>query len=86
MSDVFGFFDNERQQVPAYDPGLNVPCPYCLRKLERPVRTISLMVPGDARSFFYRAHKQCSVDATPQQTEQIESSLIDTRLPDPPTT
>ena len=26
---IFGFFDSPAAVVPAYDPGLNVPCPVC---------------------------------------------------------
>ena len=79
MTDIFGFFDKSDQVKPAFDPGLDVPCPFCLGTLERPLKTISLMLPGDARSFFYRAHKACYDDATPEATSQIESAQIDTR-------
>ena len=76
---IFGFYERADQTEPSYDPGLNVPCPFCLQKLERPVHTVSLMLPGDSRSFFYRSHRQCRHSATPRQIMEIESSLIDSR-------
>lgn len=80
MSDsIFGYFERPDQTKPTYDPGLDALCPHCLKKLEAPVRTMSLMLPGDNRSFFYRTHRACDENATPEQVMEIESSLIDTR-------
>ena len=76
---IFGYFDSAHQTKPTFDPGLEALCPYCLRQLSRPVTTTSLMLPGDDRSFFYRAHKECGANATPEQEMEIESSLIDSR-------
>lgn len=81
MSDsIFGYFDRDDQPKPTFDPGLGALCPFCLTKLELPVRTTSLMLPGDTRSFFYRAHRPCAEFATEAQVTEIEGSLIDSRL------
>lgn len=76
---IFGYFDQPEQTAPTFDPGLDALCPHCLQKLERPVRTISLLVPSDSRSFFYRVHRACAERATEQQVTEIESSLVDSR-------
>lgn len=76
---IFGYFDHAEQTAPTFDPGLDALCPHCIQKLERPVRTISLLVPGDTRSFFYRVHRDCAQRATEQQVMEIESSLVDSR-------
>lgn len=74
---IFGFFESSKQVVPAFDPGLEVLCPLCERKLERPVVTISFMRPGIGHSYFYRLHKQCSDAADPAKITAIESAVID---------
>jgi hypothetical protein len=78
--DIFGWFESPYQEKPAHDPGLDVPCPFCLKKLERPVMSISLLREGDGRSYFYRAHKACYSTATIHECKQIEESLIDAPL------
>lgn len=62
---LYGYF-TDKGDKPAYDPGLDVPCIYCRKKLELPVRSYSLMVPGHGKSYFYRVHKACG--------EQMEAS------------
>ena len=81
MPTLFGYFDDEASETPAFDPGMNTLCPHCLRMLERPVKTISLMKPGDGRSYFYRAHKACHERATAQDVQRFESTLIDSLQP-----
>lgn len=76
---IFGYYERADQTTPTYDPGMDALCPHCLKQLERPVRTMSLLLPGDNRSFFYRTHKECDERATPEQVMEIESSIIDTR-------
>jgi hypothetical protein len=71
---VFGYFDEPGQTAPTFDPGPDAPCPICLKKLEPPVMTISLMAPGSARSYFYRIHKGC---ADENAQHDLESALID---------
>lgn len=78
---IFGYYDDEAQERPTYDPKLSALCPHCLTQLALPVRTTSLMIPGDERSFFYRSHKACDEGATPAAIEQIEGALIDSRTP-----
>jgi hypothetical protein len=78
MTDIFGYFDDPSQTEPVYDPGLNIPCPCCLRPLADATRvTISLLLPGDYRSFFFRAHKDCWGRVSAEEKSEIESSLID---------
>lgn len=83
MKSIFGYYNDAGDVQPTYDPGLDVPCPFCLKTLEVPVRTTSLMAVGDNRSFFYRAHRECAVAATPEQVTEVESSLIDGRVTNP---
>ncbi len=75
----FGYFTDERQTEPEYDPGLGVDCPVCQKVLERPVVTVSLMLPGDVRSYFYRMHADCAETLTPEQEQAIDSQLVDAR-------
>lgn len=76
---IFGFFDSAEQITPAFDPGMAALCPFCLIKLEVPLVTTSVFLPGDDRSFFYRAHKVCENEATREQIGEIEGSLVDAR-------
>lgn len=74
---LFGYYDGSNPK-PTYDPGLKCPCIYCRRKLELPVRTISLFLPGDIRSYFYRVHKACAVQMEVNgETSHYEGLLID---------
>jgi len=74
---IFGYFDDPFQQSAAYDPGLTALCPHCLRVLDLPVITISLMRQGGPRSYFYRAHRNCHLRANSADIQRVESSLID---------
>ncbi len=77
--DIFGYYERADQTEASYDPGVGVPCPFCLRKLSEPLRTVSLMLPGDSRSYFYRAHRGCHENAGEQEITEFESALIDHR-------
>lgn len=80
MTGIFGYFDDPDQTVPAFDPGLEVPCPICLCRIDRqPVKTISLMGTNGNRSYFFRAHKHCWNGASDEDKTKIEHSLIDSR-------
>lgn len=63
----FGYFDDPDQTVPAFDPGLDAPCPACLnvRLGNWPVVTISLM------------HKRCYEQLTDDQRNMFDSDIID---------
>jgi len=74
---IFGYFDDPMQETPAYDPGLAALCPHCLRSLDLPVMTISLMRVGSPRSYFYRVHRDCQMRASSADITRVESSLID---------
>ncbi len=75
---IFGYFDNPADRVPDFDPGLSMACPFCLQSIAKgALKTISLMPIGGSRSYFYRAHKGCYEQATPADTNKLESSLID---------
>lgn len=75
---IYGYFDDALQTQPAFDPGLNVACPICGMDLD-PVdlRTISLAVPKDARSYFYRVHRSCHEPLTETERTRIDGLLID---------
>lgn len=74
---LYGYFDASDQSAPAHDPGRGAVCPGCLKTLvDKPVRTHSLMVPGDGRSYFWRVHVECE---TEDVIDQVESALVDTR-------
>ena len=76
---IFGYFDSPENKAPAFDPGLRVPCPFCLHLLDKSaLKTISLMPVGGSRSYFYRAHKGCYEQASSDDILNLESSLIDT--------
>ncbi len=74
---IFGYFDDPTQKLPVYDPGLTALCPHCLRVLDLPVMTISLMRVGSPRSYFYRVHRDCQMRASSADIMRVESSLID---------
>lgn len=77
---IFGYFDSAQQIAPTFDPGLDVPCPYCLRPLADEARkTISVMGMERKRSYFYRAHKRCYEHASVMAISQVESSVLDDR-------
>jgi hypothetical protein len=81
--DVFGWYDDETQTVPAYDPRPNGICAVCAKPTGRhgddnPLVTISLAIHEKQfrnRSYFFRAHKHCWDGCEDQGA--IESALID---------
>lgn len=77
MDSIFGYFNSVEQDVPVFDPGLSVICPFCLLQLEPPLKTISFMALGSERSYFYRAHKGCYESADQPSINEIESSVVD---------
>lgn len=59
----YGWFDDETQTTPSYEPPRDAPCLFCGFKIHADdVRTHSLMYVGQyaARSYFYRTHRTCS--------------------------
>lgn len=74
---IYGYFDSPDNETPAYDPALDVECPVCAEKLSLPVKTISLMLVGDNRSYFYRTHKTCYERLSSEEQTQLDSILID---------
>lgn len=75
-SDIFGWFERG-DEIPKNDPPLNAPCIFCMKPCSVPMKTISLMKPGDDKSYFYRCHKACYEERTPEDICRYESSLID---------
>lgn len=74
-----GWFDNPHEPTPAKEPGWRY-CPFCtetyrLGDKNEPLVTVSLMVPGVFKSYFYRAHKAC-YDKSAERVAQIESGFI----------
>lgn len=74
---IYGYFASPDQTAPTFDPGLSVRCPVCAVQLSGAIATISLMLDGDRRSYFYRTHVACYEQATANEIEAIESALID---------
>ena len=67
---MYGWFDSPEQEVPAYDPGPNIDCPFCKESLTcRAVTTISLCAQESSRSYFYRVHKDCYEAGTPEERQ-----------------
>lgn len=75
---IYGYFSAIEQDKPAFDPGLDVNCPFCNKGLSMPIKTISFAPIIDKNlSYFYRAHKNCYETAKPEQIQAIESLCID---------
>lgn len=77
---IFGYFDSPLQSEPFFDPGLGVNCPHCRQPLDAGPEdrlAICFMLPGDARSYFYRVHKVCHDTASPEAEMRIESWIVD---------
>lgn len=73
---IYGYFSDPTQLTPACDPGLDVLCPYSHKPLTDPI-TISFMVPGDSRSFFYRANRDAYRAATQERIWEVEGDMVD---------
>lgn len=75
--EVFGYYDWNSNE-PAHDPWLETYCLYCTKKLSKPMKCISLTLPWDKNSYFYRCHKSCYENWKVNWTVQdYESGLID---------
>ena len=75
---LLGYFTSSDQTAPAYDPGLDVPCPLCGRMLARPVKTVSLMWEQEpVRSYFYRVHGACLVAQTEAEVAELDERMLD---------
>lgn len=73
----YGHFTDAAQTRPSYDPGLDIECPVCGKRLSPPLKTISLMLPGDERSYFYRTHKGCYDGLSEEGRTRVDGLLID---------
>lgn len=74
-----GYFTEPDQTEPAYDPGLNLPCPICHRMLtEAPVLTISLVSLNGPScwSYFYRVHRACHNQLTNRQRQELDDFVL----------
>lgn len=77
---IYGYYTSAEQGEPEYDLGIvGVPCLVCnvADFTDANVRTISLTVPGDGRSYFYRVHRACHDSLTPKQNVALDGLLID---------
>lgn len=78
MASIFGYFDAPEQTTPAFDPGLDAKCPVCGKTVGRVnIKTISVMLRGDMRSYFYRVHKACYDPLTAEQQADVDGLIID---------
>lgn len=75
---IYGYYTDYSQTQPVFDPGLDVLCPICGHTLKADdIRTISLAVPDDVKSYFYRVHKSCHEPLNEAQRAQVDGLLID---------
>lgn len=74
--ELIGYFDNAEQLEPAYDPGLAIDCLICNFRLSKPVKTISLLKPGDPKSYFYRTHKSCYENLSATAITDLDSTIL----------
>jgi hypothetical protein len=75
---IYGYFTDPFQAEPVYDPDLDVPCQICAQPLDATdVRTISLMVPDDTRSYFYRVHRSCHEPLSETERCSVDGLLVD---------
>lgn len=75
---VLGWFIG-RGTKEAYDPGIDVPCPYCGLKLtDDNVRTHNLMAADrePMLSVFYRTHKTCHEEATDRGKQALDDFVM----------
>jgi hypothetical protein len=71
---IFGYFSNPSGPAD-YDPPLTVRCPGCGQPVgSEGIRTVSFMLPGSGRSWFYRGHKPCLTD---EMMSRVEATIID---------
>jgi hypothetical protein len=74
---IYGYFDDNFRS-PTYDPGMDVDCPLCGKKLTDDCRSPSFMVPEDGRSYFYRTHRECkNLPDFEALTSEIEGAIVD---------
>jgi hypothetical protein len=75
---IYGYFTDSAQTIPVFDPGLDTLCPICAKALNaNDVRTISLAVPDDDRSYFYRVHRSCHEPLSETDRCRVDGLLID---------
>ncbi len=76
---LYGYYTDPTQIVAAYDPGIDgVPCLICNQDLDViNLRTISLMVPDDSRSYFYRVHRSCHEPLSEAGRIEVDGLFID---------
>src|SRR3954466_14074981 len=80
ISKYFGYFTHPDQTEPAYDPGLEVGCPFCPDPLtpESAITTSLQGTPKSAASFFYRVHRECMERVGPEGETDFEKPLRET--------
>lgn len=71
--EIIGYFDSADQAEPIFDPMFEAACPYCGNKISpEDVRTHSIMgADHPTRSYFYRTHRTCDINATPHEKQLI---------------
>lgn len=70
-----------RSEKAAYDPGLEVPCPYCIEPItEDNVRSFNLMQMEKQPylSVFYRTHKTCHEEASAVGKQNLDDVVMAT--------
>jgi hypothetical protein len=76
---LFGWFDDEDQSTPAYDPPRDAACLFCGAPITADdVRTHSIMYRGSGRCYFYRTHRTCAEkDKTGMSMDGVVFDMIE---------
>lgn len=78
MTSIFGYFDRPDQVLPAYDPGLDVECPFCRNKLDSEYLSHSVMPLQSDRSYFFRyCKKHADEPEFHRWRDDFDDTLID---------
>jgi hypothetical protein len=74
---ALGYFDQPGQTIPAYDPPVDLPCPYCEEPMNRfNIRTHGFMnTRHRRRSWFFRTHRTCDEKASEEQKNKLFESM-----------
>ena len=76
---VLGWYSGAIQKEPMFDPGIDIPCPYCGLKLtDDNVRSFNLMAEDrePMLSVFYRCHRTCHENADDAGKNSIDNFVM----------
>jgi len=68
---------DQPRHKPTFNPPLDAPCPICGRPLTKEdMRTISVMLQGGTRSYFYRTHRTCHQALAAEEAQDLDDAVI----------